>query len=103
MHSYERITEKRNSHSEPANKCQNVQIRCGSLSITVPVSLMANEFYVQSIKHWQGSLVAINQSYIFNKTMNGCKDLKIHSRLALNCIYSSVNNVERRFAKETFL
>ena len=41
-----------------------VRLRCGSLSITTPVSLLANESYVRSVLHEQVSLAAVNQIYI---------------------------------------
>ena len=55
---------------------------CGSLSITTPVSLLANEFDVRSVSHGQVSLAAVNQICVFHEAMNGCKNLKIHLRLA---------------------
>ena len=39
----------------------NVQLRCGSLSITTPVSHLANEFDVRSELYGQVSLAAVNQ------------------------------------------
>ena len=39
----------------------HVQLRCGSLSITPPVSHLQNEFDVRSELHRQVSLVAVNQ------------------------------------------
>ena len=39
----------------------HVQLRCGLLSITKPVSHLANEFNVQSELHGQVSLAAVNQ------------------------------------------
>ena len=51
---------------------------CGSLSITTPVSLLANEFDVRSVLHGQVSLAAVNQIFVLNEAMNGCKILKIH-------------------------
>ena len=53
-------------------------LRCGLLSITTPVSLLANEFNVQSILHGQVSLAAVSQIHVFDEAMNGCKNLKIH-------------------------
>ena len=47
-------------------------------SITTPTSLLANKFDVRSILHWQVSLAAVNQMYVFHEAMNGCKNLKIH-------------------------
>ena len=55
----------------------------GSLSITTPVSLLANEFDVRSVLYGQVSLAAVNHIYFFHEVMNGCKNLKIHERLAL--------------------
>ena len=62
----------------------HVRLRCGSLSITTPVSLLANEFDVQSVLHGQVSLAAFNQIYLIHEAMNGCKNLKYHWRLALS-------------------
>ena len=56
----------------------HVRLGCGSLSMTTPVSLLANEFAARSIKHMRVSLAAANQICIIPKTMNGCKNLKIH-------------------------
>ena len=61
----------------------HVGLRCGLLSITTPVSLLANEFDVQSVLQGQVSLAAVNQIYVFHEAMNSCKSLKIHLRLAL--------------------
>ena len=55
---------------------------CGSLSITTPVSLLANEFDVRSVLRGQVSLAAVNQIYVIHEAMNGCKNLKIHKRIA---------------------
>ena len=41
------------------------QIRCGSLSIPTPVSLLANEFDVRSVLHGHVSLAAVNQIDVF--------------------------------------
>ena len=56
------------------------QRRCGSLSITIPVPLLANEFDVRSVLHGQVSLAAVNQMFVIHEAMklNGCKNLKIH-------------------------
>ena len=57
---------------------------CGSLSITTPVSFLANEFDVGCILHGQVSLEAVNQIYVFHEAMNGCKKSKdSFKRLAL--------------------
>ena len=62
----------------------HVQLRCGSLSITTPVSFLANEFDVRSELHGQVSLAAVNQILCSHEAINGCNILKIHLRLALN-------------------
>ena len=41
-----------------------VRLGCGSLSITITVSLLANEFDVRSILHGQVSSAAVNQIYV---------------------------------------
>ena len=70
--------EKRNSQCEQANKklVLLVRLRCGSLSIRAPVSLLANEFDVRSVLHGQMSLAAVNQ--FFHEAINGSKIQKIH-------------------------
>ena len=45
--------------------CLHVRLRCGSLSITAPVSLPVNEFNVQSVFHRLLSFAAVNQIYVF--------------------------------------
>ena len=54
------------------------QYKCGSLSITTQVSLLANEFDVGSLLHGQVSLAAVNQNCVIHEAMSGCKNLKIH-------------------------
>ena len=44
-----------------------LQLGCGSQSITTPVSLLANEFDVQSILHGQVSLAAVDQIYVIHE------------------------------------
>ena len=50
--------EKRNRTANGANKrlVLHVRLRCSSLSITTPVSLLANEFDVRSVLHGQLNL-----------------------------------------------
>ena len=55
-----------------------VQFGCGSLSITTPVSLLANKLDVRSILHGHVSLADANNSCVIHETMNGCKNLMIH-------------------------
>ena len=56
--------------------------RCGSLSITTPVSLLANDFNVRSVLHRQDSSAAVYQICVNHVAKNGCKNLKVHQRLA---------------------
>ena len=44
------------------------QLRCGSLSITTPASLLTNKFDVLSILHGQVSLVAVSQTCVIHET-----------------------------------
>ena len=60
----------------------HVRLRCGSLSITTPVSLLANEFDVRSVLHGQVSLAAVNLICVIHEAINGCKNLKIYEKLA---------------------
>ena len=55
-----------------------VRLRCGSMSITTPVSLLANEFDFRSILQGQVTLAAVNQIYVTHEAINGCKNLTIH-------------------------
>ena len=56
----------------------HVQLRCGSLSITTPVSLLANEFNVRNLMHGQKRLAAVNQICVNYEAMKGYKNLKVH-------------------------
>ena len=58
--------------------CFHMRLRCGSLSITTPVSLLAYEFDVRSVLHGRVSLAAVNQICVIHEAMNGSKNLKIH-------------------------
>ena len=51
-----------------------MRLRRGSLSITTPVSFLANEFDVRSVLHGQVSLAAVYPIYVFHEAMNGCKN-----------------------------
>ena len=55
-----------------------MRLRCGSLSITTPVSLLVNDFDVLSTLHGQVSFAAVNKISEIHEAMNGCKNLKIH-------------------------
>ena len=51
----------------------HVRLRCESLSITTPASLLVNEFDVRSVLHGQVSLAVVNQICVIHEAMNGCK------------------------------
>ena len=50
------------------------RLRCGSLSITTPVSLLTYEFDVGIVLHGQVSLAAVNQINVVHEAMNSCKN-----------------------------
>ena len=60
--------EKQNSqldHGQPMEQTSGLfctPFRCGSLSITTPVLLLANEFYVRSELHGQVNLAAVQSN-----------------------------------------
>ena len=56
----------------------HVRLRCGSLSNTTPVSLLASKFDVLSVLHGQVSMAAVNQIFAIHEAMNSCKNLNIH-------------------------
>ena len=56
----------------------HVRLGCGSLSITTPMSLLANEFHVQSLLQEQVRMAAVDQICIIHEAMNGCENLNIH-------------------------
>ena len=62
-----------NTTANGANKrlVLHVRLGCGSLSVTTPVSRLANEFVVQSVLHGKVSLAAVNQICAINEAMNG--------------------------------
>ena len=62
-----------------ANKrlVMHVRLRCGSLSITSPAPLPANELYVRSVLYGQVSLAAVNHICVIHEAMNDCKKKKI--------------------------
>ena len=64
-----------------------VRLRCGSLSILTPVSLLANEFDVRSTSHGQVSLAAVNQIGVIHEAMSGCKILRFIKGLVRKCKY----------------
>ena len=56
----------------------HVRPGCCSLSITAPVSLLANKFDARSVLQGKVSLAAVNQICVNHKAINGCQNLKIH-------------------------
>ena len=92
-------TEKRNSqceHGQPIRENKRLDLHVclvwlsGSLSITTPVLLLANEFDVRSVLHRKVSLAAVCQIYVFHEAMNSCKNLKIHYPLAFKLLILSL-------------
>ena len=73
-----------------ANKRLLLHVRhgCGSLSITTPVPLLANEFNVKSVLHRQVSLTAVSQICVIHEAMNRCKK---KSRGSLKACFENVN------------
>ena len=67
-----------------------VRLRCGSLSITTPVSLLVNEFDVQGVLHVQVSLAAVNQFCLIHEAMDGCTNLKMNKGLLQKCKYLAI-------------
>ena len=56
--------------------CYARATRCGSMSITTPVSLLAIELNVRSVLHGQVSLAAVDHICVIHEVMNGCKKSK---------------------------
>ena len=53
-----------------------MRVRYGSLSVTTPASLLANEFDVRSVLHGQVSLAGVNQICVIHEAVNDCKKSK---------------------------
>ena len=68
----------------------HVRLGCGWLSITTPVSLLANDFDVRSILHGQESLAAVSQICVVHEAMNDCKNLRFIKVLLQKCKYNVV-------------
>ena len=66
----------------------HVVLGSGSLSVTTPVSLLANEFGVLSVLHGQVSLAAVNQVCVIHEAMKGCKK---KSKDLLKACFENVN------------
>ena len=54
-------------HGQQMEQTRGMRLRCGSLSITTPVSLLANEFDVRSVLHGQVCLAAVDQICVIYK------------------------------------
>ena len=74
----------------------HVQLRRGSLSITLPVSHLANEFDIQSELHGLVSLAAVNQILCRSWGYKRLQNSKQKQRLALN-MFIYVHNMIYRF------
>ena len=65
-----------------------MRLRCGSLSITTPLSRLANDLDVRRELHGQVSLASVNQICVVHKAMNGCKK---KSKDSLKACFENVN------------
>ena len=57
----------RTANGENTRLVFHMRLGCGSLSITIPVSLMANEFDVRDVLHGQVSLAAVSHFFVIHK------------------------------------
>ena len=73
-------TEKQNSQPEPRT-ANGANKRLAS-PVTTPVSYLSNEFDIPSVVHGQVRFAAVNQICVIHEAMKGCKNLKIHLKLA---------------------
>ena len=81
-----KTTEKWNSqheHSQPTEQTIGLFCTWDSGVARCQSQHQSNEFHVRSVLHGQVSLAAVDQIFAIHETMNGCKNLKIHKRLAL--------------------
>ena len=62
----------------------HVRLRCGSMSITTPVSLLANEFDVRIVLQWQVSLADVNQICVNLEALNGFKNQGLFRKCKYN-------------------
>ena len=68
----------------------HVRLRCGLLSITSPVSVLANEFDIQSVLHGQVSLAAVIQIYVIKDLLKACiENVNINVLMVLFILASS--------------
>ena len=61
------------------------------MSITTPVSLLANEFDVRSVLHGQERLAAVNKICVIHEAMSGYKNQRFIKCLLRNCKYTNLN------------
>ena len=64
----------------------HVRLGCGSLSITTPVSILANEVNVRSVLPGHVSLAAVNQIYIFMRLRTDAK-----TKIFIKASFENVN------------
>ena len=72
-----------------------MRLRCGSLSITTPESLLANEFNIGSVLHGQVSLAAVIQICVIHEAINGFKNLGL-----LKVWFENVNILQYLFVNK---
>ena len=68
----------RTSNGPNKRLVSHVRLRCRSMSITTPESLLANAFDVRSILNGQLSLAVVNHMCVIHEAMNVCKNLNVH-------------------------
>ena len=71
------------------SKLEGLFCTCDSsvASCQSPVSLLVNEFDVRSVLHGQGSLAAVNHSYVFHEAMNGLQKSKDSSKACFEIVH----------------
>ena len=72
-------TDSVNTTANGTNKWLVLHVRpgCGSLSITTPVSLLANGLDIRSELHVQINLADVNYICVIYEAMDDCKNLKV--------------------------
>ena len=84
-----------------------MRLRCGSLSVTTPVSLLTNELDVRSALQGQVHLAGDTQICVIHEALNGYKNLKVHlivaSKMLINFTCMPVNCYQSVFTGSELL
>ena len=67
-------------HGQPMEQTRSLFCMCDS-GVARCQSQHQCHFWRINLLHWQVSLAAVNQICVFHEAMNGCKNLKIHSKM----------------------